>query len=213
MRPVDDATVDATLPHLPPIVADMVRFQRLTGCRPAEVCIVRPCDIDTAAEVWCYRPESHKTEHHGHERVIFVGPRAQGVLRPYLLREPSAYCFSPAESELDRNSQKRASRRSPMTPSQARRRQRQDRSRPPGEAYTASSYRRAIHRACALAFPAPTDLPDEQRRAWRKAHQWHPNRLRHSAATIIRQRFGLEAAQVALGHARRKRDAGLCRTR
>jgi integrase len=64
-----------------------------------------------------------------------------------------------------------------------------------------SSYRRAIHRACALAFPASDNLPDEQRRAWRKAHQWHPNRLRHSAATIIRQRFGLEAAQVALGHA------------
>jgi site-specific recombinase XerC len=29
---------------------------------------------------------------------------------------------------------------------------------------------------------------------------WHANQLRHSAATEIRQRFGLEAAQVALGH-------------
>ena len=42
IRPVADETVDATLPHLPPIVADMVRLQRLTGCRPGEVCIVRP---------------------------------------------------------------------------------------------------------------------------------------------------------------------------
>ena len=28
--------VDATLPHLPAVVADMVRFQRLTGARPSE---------------------------------------------------------------------------------------------------------------------------------------------------------------------------------
>jgi site-specific recombinase XerC len=31
--------------------------------------------------------------------------------------------------------------------------------------------------------------------------KWSPNRLRHSAATAIRKRFGLEAAQVTLGHA------------
>jgi hypothetical protein len=28
VRPIDDATVDATLPFLPPVVDDMVRFQR-----------------------------------------------------------------------------------------------------------------------------------------------------------------------------------------
>lgn len=42
---VSDVVVTATLPHMPPIVADMVRFQRLTGCRPAEVCMVRPGDV------------------------------------------------------------------------------------------------------------------------------------------------------------------------
>jgi site-specific recombinase XerC len=31
---------------------------------------------------------------------------------------------------------------------------------------------------------------------------WHPNQLRHSAATTIRKTFGLEAAQVILGHSR-----------
>lgn len=31
--PVADNVVEQTLPHLKPIVADMVRFQRLTGCR------------------------------------------------------------------------------------------------------------------------------------------------------------------------------------
>jgi hypothetical protein len=38
VRPVDDEVVEATLPYLPEIVADMVRLQRLTGARPGEVC-------------------------------------------------------------------------------------------------------------------------------------------------------------------------------
>ncbi|MBA3485154.1 MAG: tyrosine-type recombinase/integrase, partial [Pirellulales bacterium] len=33
-----------------------------------------------------------------------------------------------------------------------------------------------------------------------KAHRWAPNQLRHSFATRVRKAFGLEAAQVALGH-------------
>jgi integrase len=37
-----------------------------------------------------------------------------------------------------------------------------------------------------------------------KAHEsprWHPHQLRHTAATEIRAKFGLEAAQAVLGHA------------
>lgn len=48
-------------------------------------------------------------------------------------------------------------------------------------------------------------LSDQQRAevaAWRKAHHWHPNQLRHTYATKIRKEFGLEAAQVLLGHSR-----------
>ncbi len=35
VKPVDDKLVDATLPCLPHVLVDMVRVQRLTGCRPA----------------------------------------------------------------------------------------------------------------------------------------------------------------------------------
>ena len=31
---------------------------------------------------------------------------------------------------------------------------------------------------------------------------WHPNQLRHNFATLARRQYGLEAAQVALGHSR-----------
>lgn len=86
VRPVSDGLVEATLRYLPAVVADMVRFQRLTGARPAEVCMIRPCDLDATGEIWRYVPEFHKTEHHDRERIIFIGPKAQDVLRPYRRR-------------------------------------------------------------------------------------------------------------------------------
>ena len=68
--PVANEVVDATLSYLPEVVADMVHLQRLTGMRPAEVCILRPCDIDRSSEIWTYRPQWHKTEHAEKERLI-----------------------------------------------------------------------------------------------------------------------------------------------
>ena len=41
---------------------------------------------------------------------------------------------------------------------------------------------------------------EAQAAVWRKEHGWRPNQLRHSAATRIRERYGVEAAQVVLGH-------------
>ncbi|MCA9124672.1 MAG: tyrosine-type recombinase/integrase [Planctomycetaceae bacterium] len=61
--------------------------------------------------------------------------------------------------------------------------------------------RDAIHIACDHAFPAPAGVKGKQLGTWRKSHRWNPNQLRHAAATEIRKRYGLEGAQVALGHA------------
>jgi integrase len=90
VKPVSDATVQQTLPHLPLVVSDMVRLQRLTGARPDEICMLRPCDLDRNSDVWTYRPMHHKNEHHGKDRLIFIGPKGQDILRPYLLRQLSA---------------------------------------------------------------------------------------------------------------------------
>ena len=35
---------------------------------------------------------------------------------------------------------------------------------------------------------------------WAADHAWHPHQLRHNAATRLRREYGLEAAQVILGH-------------
>ena len=199
--PVDEDTVAATLPHLPPAVRDMVEFQRLTGCRPGEVGSLRPRDIDRSESVWVYRPGSHKMEHRGRQRLIFVGPRAQTILQPYLLRDADSFCFSPADSQRRRHRELRESRQSKVPPSQRDR----SKARPqvkPGERYLKDAYARAIQRACDRAFPPPDELNEDDRVTWRKDHRWSPNQLRHAAATTIRQQFGLEAAQVVLGHSR-----------
>lgn len=97
--PVDDKLVDAVLPHLRPAVAAMVQLQRVTGMRPGEVTTIRPCDVRQEDDVWIYTPSSHKTEHHGTTRKVFIGPRGQSVLSPFLEREVSEYCFSPRAAD------------------------------------------------------------------------------------------------------------------
>ncbi|TWU27565.1 tyrosine-type recombinase/integrase [Bythopirellula polymerisocia] len=202
--PVPDDVVDATLPFLTEVVADMVRLQRLAGMRPAEVCILRPCDIDRSAEVWIYVPQWHKTEHADKERLIPLGPKCQEILQKYLDRNPDDYCFRPCDSERQRKAERHANRKTPL-----RYGNRPGTSiitlpkRTAGEKYNTASYRRAIQRACDKAFPHPkrsVELTAQERQEWRSEHRWAPNRLRHSAATEIRRKFGLEAAQVVLGH-------------
>jgi integrase len=178
VRPVTLEQIDATLPHLSPNLQAMIRFQRLTGCRPTEACLLRPCDIDTSGPVWCYRPASHKTEHHDMDRRIFIGPAAQQVLQPFLERPADAYCFSPREARRPKKPDDRPALRTGRLSGKH--------SRPAGLRYTRDSYRRAIARACEKAG----------------IEVWAPNRLRHLRATEIRSQFGLEASQTVLGHAR-----------
>ena len=217
VKSVSVEIVEATLPHLPPIVADMVRFQRLTGARPGELCQLRPTDVDRSKSTWEYRPESHKTQHHDRDRIIFIGPKAQQVLRPYLLRAADAYCFSPAEAVKQHLEARRTARKTPLTygnsPGTNRKSQPK---RNPQDRYTKDAYNRAIQRACEMTFDMPKELrriskklaADERKRLqklaaeWRAKHCWSPNQLRHAAGTDVRRQFGLEAAQVVLGHAK-----------
>ena len=118
------------------------------------------------------------------------------MLRTYLLRESTAHCFSPQESEVKRNAGRRETRKTPLTPSQAARKPKRHPRRPKGDKYTKDSYRRCISRAVELAN-------EERRQAGLDPLQdWHPNQLRHSLGTDVRKRFGLEAAQVVLGHSK-----------
>ncbi len=216
--PVDDTVVDATLTALPAVIADMVALQRLTGMRPAEVCILRPCDVNREESVWTFRPAAHKTEHFGRERIVYVGPQGQQILARYLLRESTAYCFSPSDSEQKRHAEMRERRKSRVQPSQLNRRKKAPK-RQPKTRYSADSYRRAIHRAVDKINAERTEAAEKKGAKPELLEKWAPNRLRHNAGTKVRRQFGLEAAQVCLGHASAdvtqvyaERDAELARS-
>jgi integrase len=224
VRPVAEAMVQATLPYLLAPTRALVELQLLTGMRPGEAVVMRACDLDMASKVWLYRPGSdhgptgmHKTAHHGHQRVIAIGPNGQRVLRPFLKLDTRAYLFSPREALEQCWAKKRSERRSKVQPSQVCRKKRRPQKRP-GDRYTVASYGRAVASACAKAFPPPESLAkrknetisewhirltSEQKAelmAWRRAHRWHPHQLRHTAATKIRRELGLDVARVVLGH-------------
>jgi integrase len=200
IRPVADAHVDAVLPFLNRAHVAMVQLQRATGMRPGEICIIRPCDVDrTQGDVWIYRPESHKTQHHDIERVIFLGPRAQAILTPFLLRDREVYCFSPEEMMAKHWVELRQRRKSKVQPSQLCRKRRRPK-KLPGECYTVASYGRAITEACRKAdLKAHEEQPEIAKEQVLIPH-WHPNQLRHTKATEIRREAGLDAARVVLGH-------------
>lgn len=219
VKPVPPHVLDATLPHLSKQVSAMVRLQLLCGARPGEVCTMRACDIDVSGKVWQYRPAAHKTQHHEHKRVIPIGPRGQEILKEFLSLDTQAYLFNPAEAEADRLAAKHELRTTPLHQGNSPGTNRKEAPlRKPGNRYDVNSYRRAIARACDVAFPPPEHLAQaegetreewmnrlsEERkaepRAWRKAHRWHPHRLRHNFATTLRAQFGIDVAQTILGH-------------
>jgi integrase len=221
--PVPEHLLNAVLPLLSKPVRTMVDLQLLTGARPGEIIVLRACDLDTTdpSGVWVYRPEVHKNLYRERERLIYFGPQAKQILQPFLAGRPTnAYLFSPAEAEEKRRTAAHAARKTPLhqgnSPGTNRKRRP---AKQPGECYTTPSYNRAIQYACDRAFPLPENLrpqkgetlaawcerltPSERAdvEAWRKEHRWHVHQLRHNAGTNIRRGFGLEAAQLALGHA------------
>ena len=183
VKPVDDAVVDATLKYLPPVVADLVRVQRLLGCRPGEACAMTPGEIDRSDDVWFYMPGKHKNAWRGKKRVIPVGPRAQSIIMAYLDRADDEPLFSPEESRHLQLIDMRRRRKTPVQPSQKNRKRATPKQKP-GKRYNKDSYRQAVHRACKKAGVEP----------------WNPNQLRHTAATRIRAEFDLETARTVLGH-------------
>lgn len=144
--------------------------------RPGEVCAMRPRDIDTNGEVWVYQPAEHKSEHHGHIRRVYLGPKAQAALESFLTRKPEAHLFDPREAMAERFAACPTHRSGPNLDRRTARKVR--------DHYDTGTYRRAIKRACReMGVP-----------------EWSPGQLRHNCATELRARFGIEAARLVLGH-------------
>ena len=223
--PVSDDLLQKVRPHLNRQVRALVELQLLTGARPGELLGMRAIDIEMHGDdtVWLYRPKQHKNAYREIDRTIYLGPRARGIIQPFLADRPvDAFLFSPAEAESERRAAVHAARKTPLSCGNRPGSSIQSvPKRTAGDRYTSAAYYRAVQYACDRACPAPPpfgrldgETRDEWRRrlrvspklktdliAWQKAHRWHPHQLRHNAGTLIRKEFGLEAAQLALGHA------------
>jgi integrase len=155
------------------MIADMVRIQRLSGCRPGELLAMTADQIDRSdPESWTFAPSEHKTSHHDISRVVMIGPRAIAILAPWLLQAGSNRIFT-IERDGYRQAIIRACARAFPHPTLS-----------------------------AIPAKELTDAQKTELKAWNKTHRWHPNMLRHAFATQVRREHGLEAAQVLLGHSR-----------
>lgn len=198
--PVPLEHVEAILPFVTPQVAAMIQLQKLTGMRPGEVVRMQPCQIDQSKETWVYVPREHKTKYRGKVRQIPLGPQARLVLQPFMNRPPEAYLFSPIEAEDWRNEQRvlkrSATRKTRIYPCELRTRdkrkaaaKRRQSKRPKRDRYDRDSYAGAIDYAIKKAGKNGVAVP-----------HWHPNQIRHTNGTAVREQFGLDAAQAMLGH-------------
>lgn len=184
VRPVDDATVAATVERMTPNTADMVRVHRLTGMRPCELCAMRWSMIDTSRLPWVYRvpPEANKNDWRGElgqPRVVCIGPRARAILERH--RGGGDAPFSPLRAMSEHLEARRAAR---ATPVYGKRKGAPPVPRVLGDRWTTDAYGKTIRAACRRAGIAP----------------WGANRLRHAFGTEVRRAFGLDAAKAVLGH-------------
>jgi integrase len=198
VQAVARTVVEDTLWLLRPMQADMVRLQLETGMRPGELVVMRAIDIDMAGKVWLYRPGSdrghagqHKTAHHGHTRIVPIGPKGQQIIRRYLVADIQACIFNPARNMAERSAALRLARKTKVQPSQMNRRKRKPKKKP-GYVYAVTTYARAIAEAIRrhnLGKAEVEHIP-----------HWHPHQLRHTRALELKREAGLDVARAVLGH-------------
>ena len=135
-QPVADADVQAVLPHLPPVLADLVRFARLVCCRPDEACRLRMADVEPACGVLRWTLTAHKTAHAIGAKAIPIGPRAEEIVRRWAAgKRPTDIVFSRADR--DRVAVEGTIPTRPY--------------RSPRNLFTSDEIRKAIHAACDAA--------------------------------------------------------------
>ncbi len=210
VKPVPDTFVDAVLPHVSRQVAAIIQLQRITGMRSGEVTAMRTCNINTNGRVWVYTPEHHKTAWHGHGRQVYLGPKAQAIIQPFLNVEWQVYLFSPADAERERNNRRFGAvspdRKTKVFPSELRARKRRRAAR-----MRQKFNLRYDSRAYAAAVRYGIEKANRVRLAEAQANgietdqvelipHWHPHQLRHNAATCLRREYGIEVARIILGH-------------
>lgn len=79
---------------VPQRTRDLIDLQLLTGARPGELMMLTGAMIDQTGDIWIAKLADHKTQHHGKERALVFGPKAQVILSRYLVDDPQMPLFT-----------------------------------------------------------------------------------------------------------------------
>ena len=144
--------------------------------------------------LWYYIPPKHKTKKRTGKKVIPLGLPEQELIAPYLQdKAPEESVFSPRTAMEERNVEKRAKRKTKITPSQAARDEaRATKPKRYTDFYNKYSFRQAIEHAI---LKGNKTLPEGE-----KIPHWTPYQLRHTAATETSKIAGKEKTKALLGH-------------
>ena len=153
VTPVVWDTVVATLPQLNETVTAMVMIQWHSGMRPGEVCHLTPTGLDVSRES-------------ADGIWLYRPPQHKNTWR----NKARLIALGPRAIAILKP-RLPTSLTAPFFPT------------PDGGAYSTTTYRQAIRRACDRAG----------------IESWHPHQIRHSKATLVEQQFGREAAANVLG--------------
>jgi hypothetical protein len=147
--------------------------------------------------IWVYRMDDHKTAHHGFSKKIWIGPRAQQVLAPFLLRAPQRYCFSPVEAMVEWRKLAFENRQTPADQGNSPGTNRKEKPKwTPGQRYTTSTYRLANAIGAVLA-PTLTELAGVVGKYLVMAADWL-RQNKELVLTIFKVAAGVVAAGLAL---------------
>jgi integrase len=112
--------------------------------------------------------------------------RSQAAIRPFLKDDEEACLFNPRDAGAERHSERAQRRKTWRTTSELNRRRKRDPERRLGLRYTVNSSKEAVRQASRRA-----GVP-----------VWSVLQVRHTRATEVRERFGVEGAPASLGNAR-----------
>ena len=174
VKPVPMEEVRKTMEALPATLCAMIELQILTGMRPGEVCAMRAGDVAEAENgLLIYTLRTDKTDYRRD-----ASNKKKIPLGPRALRVIVPYLDRDAEEFLFTPKEAQFDRavNSGKRPTRAKY----------NDSYNTAAYARAISRAAKKVGAA----------------HWSPNQLRHLYASEIRRKYGLEAAQLMLCHAK-----------
>lgn len=193
---VPDSVVDETMPHLNPIVADVVRLIRMTGARPSEICGLTPSMIDRTIDpvIWVAVLDRHKNSERGKARTLTFDRAAQLILSKYMLGTPEdSPLFTGGKLRESMTQERHARRKSKPTPAQL-------------ADMRAASESRAEDRN-----PLDESVVQNHVRRACKAHgivRWNIYQLRHAAITEASRKVDRECAQIVGGHSTMRTTRG-----